>query len=77
MKLDMETLGMFFSIISVSSFGMFCYAVFCEVRTFIRGKRSKRKAMANQQKAIGVAEDLIVFDQTMTREKLIRDWEEM
>ena len=74
---DMETLGMIFTIIAVSSFGMLCYATYCELRTFIRGKHSMRKALSNQQKAIDVAENLIVFDQTMTRDKLIRDWEEM
>lgn len=40
-------------------------------------RRKARRMKRQQARAMEVAEDLIVFDQTMTREHLIRVWEEM
>lgn len=68
-------LGMLFCIIACLSFGLLCYAASIEIRDYFRGKRRVRKALDNQRKATTVANNLVVFDQTMTREKLIRDWE--
>lgn len=70
-------IGMFFCIVACLSFGMLCYAFGEELNQYIRGKLRIRKALENQRKAVKLANDLIVFDQTMTREQLIRDWEEM
>ena len=70
-------LGLVFCIVACLSFGVVLYAAGIELNDFIRGKLKVRKALKNQSKAIDVANGLIVFDQTMTREKLIRDWSEM
>jgi hypothetical protein len=39
-------------------------------------KRAKR-LQKSQTQALRNAEDWIVFDQTLTREKLVRDWKEL
>ena len=70
-------LGLAFCIVACLSFGVVLYAAGIELNDFIRGKLKVRKALKNQRKAVDVANGLIVFDQTMTREKLIRDWSEM
>lgn len=70
-------LGMLFCIIACLSFGVMLYAAGIELNAYIRGKLRQRKALKNQKKAIGVAENLIVFDQTMTRDALFRDYAEI
>lgn len=39
-------------------------------------KRAKR-LQKSQTQALRNAEDWIIFDQTLTREKLVRDWKEL
>lgn len=40
-------------------------------------RRRIRRLEKNQEHAMRSAEDLLVFDQTMTREHLVRVWEEI
>lgn len=70
-------LGLLFCIIACLSFGVLCYAAVIELNDYIRGKLRQRKALKNQRKAIDVANGLIVFDQTMTRDALFRDYAEI
>lgn len=69
--------GMLFCIIACLSFGVLCYAAGIELNDYISGKLKQRKALRNQRKAVMVAKNLIVFDQTMTRDALFRDYAEI
>lgn len=75
--MDFDLIG---AIASGVAFGLFGLCVFCWVLMWHDQKRKERrylKAVQNQAKATEVAYGLIAFDQTMTREHLIRSWEEL
>lgn len=43
----------------------------------LQPRKRARRLQKSQAQALRNAEDWIIFDQTLTREKLVRDWKEL
>lgn len=72
-----DLIGMIATGAAFGLYGLYVAGWIFSYKDHLRKVRRYKKAVKNQMKAQKVAENLIVFDKTMTREHLISTWEEL
>lgn len=73
----MEMIGYISSAIAGGLFGLIVVSEVYEIKDWRRKQRRARKIIENQNKAYDNAVNLLVFDATLTREHLVREWERL